>query len=50
MATNIVQLGEDNPRAAFLRLSWEDLKARLIQGVLDRLCPDVPAPREVGPS
>jgi len=50
MATNIVQLGEDNPRAAFLRLSWEDLKARLTQGVLDRLCPDVPAPREVGPS
>lgn len=50
MATNIVQLGEDNPRAAFLRLSWEDLKARLTQGVLDRLCGDAPARGEVGAS
>ena len=38
MTTNVVQLGEDNPRATFLRLSWEDLKTRLIEDVLDRLC------------
>ena len=38
MTTNMVQLGEENPRAAFLRLSWEDLKTRLIEDVLDRLC------------
>jgi AcrR family transcriptional regulator len=50
MATNIVQLSEDNPRAAFLGLSWEDLKTRLIQGVLDRLCRGAPAPREAGAS
>lgn len=48
MATNIVQLSEDNPRAAFLGLSWEDLKTRLIQGVLDRLCSGAPALGEVG--
>ena len=48
IATNIVQLSEDNPRAAFLGLSWKDLKTRLIQGVLDRLCSGAPAPGEVG--
>jgi AcrR family transcriptional regulator len=46
MATNIVQLSEDNPRAAFLRLSWEDMKTRLTQSTLDRLCGG-PAPGEV---
>lgn len=38
MVTHMVQLTEDNPRAILLRLSWEELKARLIASVLDRLC------------
>lgn len=44
MATNLVQLSEDNPRAAFLRLSWGDLKTRLIESALDRLSGGGPAP------
>ena len=47
MATNMVQLGEDNPRAAFLRLSSGELKTRLIQEVLDRLCRGAPSLPEV---
>ncbi len=47
MATNIVQLSEDNPRAAFLRLSWEEMKTRLTQSTLERLCGGGPAPGEV---
>ena len=47
MATNLVQLSEDNPRAAFLRLSWEEMKMRLTQSTLDRLCGGGPAAGEV---
>jgi len=43
MATNVVQLSDENPRASFLRLSWEELKARLIESVVDRLCRGAPA-------
>jgi AcrR family transcriptional regulator len=49
MATNLVQLSEDNPRAAFLRLSWGDVKTRLIESALDRLCGAGSAPVEVDP-
>jgi AcrR family transcriptional regulator len=47
MVTNVVQMSEDNPRAAFLRLTWDDLKTRLLQSVLDRLCGGASAPGEV---
>jgi hypothetical protein len=50
MVTNMVQLSEDNPRAALLRLSWEDLKARLMESVLDRLCRGAPGLEEVSTS
>ena len=46
MVTNVVQMSEDNPRAAFLHLSWDDLKTRLLQSVLDRLCAGASAPGE----
>ena len=43
MATNVVQLTEENPRAAFLRLAWDDMMARLEQSLLDHLCGVSPA-------
>jgi AcrR family transcriptional regulator len=43
MATNAVQLTTENPRAAFLKLSWDDMMARLEQSLLDRLCAGLPS-------
>jgi AcrR family transcriptional regulator len=46
MVTHMVQLTDDNPRAVLLRLSWEDLKERLLESVLDRLCRGAPGLEE----
>jgi AcrR family transcriptional regulator len=50
MVTNMVQLTADNPRAVLLRLSWDDLKMRLMENVLDRLCRGAPGLEEVSTS